>query len=510
MANVTELMRFEDTAQIDKDLRKAITSITKIKMINFYKNGESMKERELESFLKVLNGEIDYMEGFSELIPNIEEFIKSNEKRTSSDGDLKYLICEEISKKFDKDDLSKFKIDKYFAYGIIKESFSSEKPLLQQDEAFDLIQSLESVELIDKLLKDKTLIIPHELRKDLMTKREKLLTHSVYDKSGNEIGTIVFSDDEIKALRAYVGDDVGYSFYPENDCTYMILNAYLKGGGTLGETSAGWKAKKAIFAILENPEEFMTFALNLSDALHIYGKTIKEPIQVSRSEPNAKYILEAQRTMSFFSGTRGKEELDIFRRAGKDSIHTIVQYGIDAIDIGDVLKGDYTKPEEKEILISPYIPFNHKTIEEHEYKTQDEVLSIDRIVGTYEIDFQTDTISKELSDEEKLDYEKNMEIFLDSNLRKKCIEMWKSDNTSKDDYFRWREAFSKVFSYRQRERALAIDRKIISLESHNLINSAIEATEENTRIGEINQQIRVINSMEIEKTQEEKPKDVRE
>lgn len=422
-----------------------------------------MNKKEIEILSKLMNSEIDSMEGFSKLIPDIEGILKNNEQHISSEKELMYLLYREVAKHIGRDELSTIKMNKYLACGIIKESISSKEPLLQQQEILGIIQSMDSIEMIDELLNDDTLELTSELRNNILLQREKLLTHIIYDGNGNEIGTIMFSNDEIKAIKAYVGEDVGYSFYPDNDCTYMILNAFLKAGNTLGETSAGWQHKKSILAILENPEEFMDFALNLSDALHKYGKTIKEPISISRSEPNAKYILETKKTMSFFSATQGIEELDRFKRDSKDSITSYVKYGVDAIDIGDTLKGDYSKPEEREVLISPFIPFSYKTLSEKEYKAEDQVCTYKRMVGTYELEFQSGTISKKLSEEEKREYQESMQIFLDSNLRKQCVEIWKDYlYTDKEPYFKWREAFSKVFSYKQRERALTIDKEIES------------------------------------------------
>lgn len=462
-----------------------------------------MKKKELETLLKLINGEIDFMEGFSELIPNIEEFLQNNEQSISSERDLIYLLCEEVSKKFEKDDLSKFKMNKYFAYGLIKEYISSENHLLQQDEVFELLQSIDSIEMIDKILNDETLNIDSELRNNMIVYRDKLVTHSVYDKNGNQIGAIRFSDDEIKAIKAYIGEDVGFSFYHENDCTYMILNAFLKAGKTLGETSAGWKHNKSIIAILENPEEFMNFALNLSDALHKYGKTIKEPIRVIRSEPNAKSILESEKTISFFSTTHGNEELDRFKRDCKDSIITSVKNGVDSIDIADVLKGDYSKPEEKEILISPFIPFKYKTLNTKEHKFEDQVVNYEKTVGIYELEFQSGAISSPLSEEEKEDYQENMKVFLDPNLRNECIEIWKNlYGSNKEAYFKWREAFSTVFSYRQRERALVIDKEMQSnmkqsKTTQSILHSAIETTCKKTRTSQINDQVRQIREQQL-------------
>ena len=78
----------------------------------------------------------------------------------------------------------------------------------------------------------------------------------------------------------------------ENDMLYSISNAMLKAGKTLGEKSAGWKHADVVIAILNNPKEFISFSENLISLLHKYGKTIKKPFEVVRSELNAQFILK--------------------------------------------------------------------------------------------------------------------------------------------------------------------------------------------------------------------------
>lgn len=124
---------------------------------------------------------------------------------------------------------------------------------------------------------------------------------------------------------------------------YSISNAMLKAGKTLGEKSAGWKHADAVIAILNNPKEFIAFSENLISLLHKYGKTIKEPFEVVRSEPNAQFILKEGMTKSFLSTAKGGEELTSFKRDSKDTLVAQVENGVDFVDVAELLQQEAGK-----------------------------------------------------------------------------------------------------------------------------------------------------------------------
>lgn len=455
-----------------------------------------MNDEQRIIFSKLMNNEFDDIMELSVLIPNINELIAELERKQKSENDMIYVIYEKIAERFDVEDLKAYKLNKYLLFGIIKNQIIN--GLGNKNELTNLIDSLNSVDTIDKLLNDDSIELPDIIKENLLKKRTSLRTKEVFNENGDIIGNIEFTDGEIKALRAYIGEDVGYSFYPGNDMLYSITNAMFKAGRTLGETSAGWKHADAVIAILNNPEEFMGFSENLISLLHKYGKTINEHIDVVRSEPNAQFILKEGMTKSFLSTAKGGEELTSFKRDTKDSLMVRVENGVDFVDVAELLQDDYSKPDEREVLIAPFTPFSFEILEQHEYKSDDPLMNNwSCMVGKYKISINRINEIQPLSKEQYDEYKEVESIILDENIRRQAISEWKDtlNGSNKNTYIMWREAFSKLIQYRSKIICLAIDNQISqknngeNILNNNLLQSAIEATTEITNDTTINAQL---------------------
>lgn len=455
-----------------------------------------MSDEQKRILSKLINNEFDDIMELSALIPNINELIAELESKQKSENDMIYAIYEKIAEKFDVEALKAFKLNKYLLFGIIKNQIIN--GLENENELTNLIASLNSVDTIDKLLEDDSIDFPDTIKENLLEKRINLRTKEIFNENGDIIGNIEFTDEEIKALRAYIGEDVGYSFYPENDMLYSITNAIFKAGDTLGETSAGWKHADAVIAILNNPKEFMGFSENLISLLHKYGKTVNEPIDVVRSEPNAQFILKERMTKSFLSTAKGGEELTSFKRDSKDTLIARVENGVDFVDIAELLQDDYSKTDEREVIIAPFIPFSFEVLEQHEYKSNDQLMNNwSCMVGNYKISINKINEIPPLSKEQYEEYKKIESIVLDENIRKQAILEWENtlSGSSKNTYLMWRESFSKLIQYRSKIICLEIDNQISQrntgekISNNNILQSAIEATIESTNNTTINTQL---------------------
>lgn len=417
----------------------------------------------------ILNNDIDLVSGLRNYIPNLNSIIE-NIDEFENESKIKYRIFEELASRIDKKDISiikNMKGNKYLVFSILKhiEDFN-----LEPNEIVDLIQSSQSIELINECLNDSKLIADNEMRKKIMSIKDDFLTRTIYSRNEDgtiyESGKIRYTEDELDAIRLYVGEGIDSEFYTGDDKTYTIINGLMKPGNVFSEIGPPSR-RTALCNIINNPQGFLEVCGNLYSAMHKYGKTIKTPIHAVRAEGAVNDLLNSGKTRSFFSMTIGEEVLQGFSRNSTSELRADVECGTDCINIAEILQGDYSMSNENELLVAPYISFKSKILEEK----QVEIESYDG--GKYmtskkrcQLEFACNEKSHTLSQEDKEYYQKCLSIFMDEGIRTDAVNYVKKFNgqihaNGLEEYSMWREAFQKVFEYKQREIALAIDETLI-------------------------------------------------
>lgn len=117
---------------------------------------------------KLLNNELDDIMELSALIPNINELIIELESRQKLENDMIYVIYEKIAERYDVEDLKQYKLNKYLLFGIIKNQIIN--GLGNKNELTNLIDSLNSVDTIDKILNDDSIDLPDIIQENLLKK----------------------------------------------------------------------------------------------------------------------------------------------------------------------------------------------------------------------------------------------------------------------------------------------------------------------------------------------------
>jgi len=417
----------------------------------------------------ILNNEISITSGLRNYIPNLNSIIETAEEY-ENESQLKYKIFEDLATRIDKKDFSYIKSmrgNKYLIYAILKHREDYD---LEPNEIIELIESSKSVELINKCLEDKSLIANDETRRKIAEIKESLLTKTIYSQAGDgtlyKSGEIRFTENELDAIKLYIGEDIGSIFYTGDDKTYTIINGLLKAGIIFSEIGPP-NRKRVLCRIIENPQDFLQICENLYSAMHKYGKCIETPIDAIRAEMAVEDLLNSGITRSFFSMTIGENVLKSFSMDFTSELEADVMHGTDCIDIADMLQGDYSMANENEILIAPYIPFESEVLDEE----QVEVESYD---GKHlhkkkkcQLEFAHNQKLETLSQEDKEDYQNCLRILMDEDIKEAATKYVNSSNGGLihdgfEEYKVWREAFQKVFAYRQREIALAIDDSLVN------------------------------------------------
>mgnify|MGYP000888837999 FL=1 len=418
----------------------------------------------------ILSNEIDMISGLRNYIPNLSSIIE-NLDEYENESELNYRIYEELAERIDKKDflyIKNMKCNKYLIFTILKHSEDFD---LKSNEIIDLIESSQSVELINKCLGNQSLIADEGMRRKIAEIKEELLTKTIYSQAEDgtiyERGKLRFTEDELDSIKIYIGEDIGSEFYTGDDKTYTIINGLMRSGIVFSELGPP-NRNKVLCSIIEKPKDFLQICENLYSAMHKYGKCIETPIHAVRAETAVEDLLDSGMTRSFFSMTIGENALQGFSRDYTSELEADVMNGTDCINVADILQGDYSMANENEILIAPYIPFDSEVIEE---KQVEKKLYDDRKIICMKKKCQLEFAHKQrlhaLSQEEKEDYQNDLRILMDEDIRKMAIMYVNSYGGTAfyeglKVYKVWREAFQKVFAYRQREIALDIDNSLLS------------------------------------------------
>lgn len=416
----------------------------------------------------IFNNDAYIAAGLMNYIPNLPTIVESKTEN-ETESQLKYRVFEELAPRIDKKDFSTIKNmrgNKYLVHTIIEHR---EKFDLTPEEIIDLVQSTHSLEFMNKCLENPNLTQDDEMKKSLMSVKERFLTRTAYSRAEDgtmqENGTIQYTDEEFEAIRLYVGDQIDSKFCTGDDKAYTIINGLMKPGNVFAELGKSRK-KEVLSNVIDNPQEFLKICENLYSAMHKYGKTIKEPVHVVRVEQAIDDLLKAGKTRSFFSMSIGKEILKEFTRESTSILEADIDGNVDCINIADVLQGDYTMVNESELLVAPYTSFKSELLEEQQVEVEqyDGTRTVNKKRCQFE--FAENEKSQPLSQEEKEDYQKYLSIFMDENLRTSAnnyVRNWNGGMSAAQgykEYAVWREAFQKVFGYRQREIALEIDKTL--------------------------------------------------
>ncbi len=419
----------------------------------------------------ICNNDSYLTSGLMNYIPNLNSIIESMDE-TENETQIKYRIFEELASRIDKKDFSiikNMKGNKYLVHAILehKEEFN-----IEPDEITELIQSTHSIEFVDKCLENSNLVQNDEMRKKLMTVKERFLTRTAYSRAEDgtiqESGTIQYTEKELEAIRLYVGEAVDSKFYTGDDKAYTVINGLMKPGNVFSEIGPP-NQREVLCSAIDNPQEFLKICENLYSAMHKYGKTIKEPIHAVRAEQAVDDLLKAGKTRSFFSMTIGEDALKDFAKENTSILEADIKGNVDCINVADVLQGDYTMANENELLVAPYTSFESEVLDEQQVEIElyDGTMTVGK--KRCQLEFSEDAKSQELSQEEKEDYQKYLSIFMDENLRsvaKNYITNWHGQSSAEGykEYTIWREAFQKVFGYRQREISIEIDKALTDQE----------------------------------------------
>lgn len=415
----------------------------------------------------IFNNDAFIASGLINYIPNLNS-IAGKLDGSENEAQVNYRVFEKLASRIDKKDfdtIKNIKGNKYLVHAILehREEFG-----LEPNEIMDLIQSTHSIEFINRCLENPNLMQDDEMRKRLMTIKEGFLTRTAYtraeDGSLQENGTIQYTEEELDAIRLYVGEVIDSKFCTGDDKSYVIMNGLMKPGNVFAEIGTP-KQIEILSNVINNPQEFLKVCENLYSAMHKYGKTIKEPIHAVRAEQAVDVLLKEGKTRSFFSMTIGEKAIEGFAKENESILEADITGNVDCINVADVLQGDYTMANESELLVAPYISFGSEVLDEQQ-------VEIESYYGTRtvskkrcQLEFSENEKSQSLSQEEKEDYQKYLSILMDENLRAIANDYVKNCNGQSaangyKEYARWREAFQKVFGYRQREIALEIDKTL--------------------------------------------------
>ena len=121
-------------------------------------------------------------------------------------------------------------ISRLHLFGIIKNQIIN--GLGNKNELTNLIDSLNSVDTIDKILNDDSIDLPDIIQENLLKKRTCLRTKEVYNEKGDIIGNIEFTDGEIKEFNVIELNDNSLKYYRLlsllNEYNYVSLKWYKK------------------------------------------------------------------------------------------------------------------------------------------------------------------------------------------------------------------------------------------------------------------------------------------
>ncbi|MDE6034897.1 MAG: hypothetical protein K2G36_03200 [Ruminococcus sp.] len=164
------------------------------------------------------------------------------------------------------------------------------------------------------------------------------------------------SNSEKRWVRYYIGDVTGTDPFWSEPKAYLVLNSLLF-DGIETEISRTKEGKFLNPAILDDVDRLLDFYDNM---FSIFRKCHADSeIITYRVERHADFmpVLDKKHTISFTSTSKGGFP-DAYRdRKGITLIKFIISGNVPCIDVAEVL-GFYAKPEEKEILLPPFMRLN--------------------------------------------------------------------------------------------------------------------------------------------------------
>lgn len=296
---------------------------------------------------------------------------------------------------------------------------------------------------------------------------------------------IEYTDAEKEAIKIYIGEAGGMSskVLANSGSSYEILNAILF-PGIMNELTRVFDDGKFLptYAIEHAPEELLEVSTQLYSAMYKYGKNMSGPVHIRRADRSASFpeIERRGETVSNFSTTTNRKFLD-FTVNGKKNVTLVVGDilpGTVCADFREILSDDYNLSNEREILVAPFTPVEYKEVgmKSYEKRLQDRVGNPPN--RKLKMTLKPPQKAKPLTEEEKSDKDKQMQIFHDPDKKRLALTflnaiqwhrgqgktqeetMAELDPQIVDGYIEWKNAFQSVYRYNVREIALSLDRQM--------------------------------------------------